>query len=205
MAEATKESKLSQYLTEAHGKEKELETALDGPHRDDHAGALQEAAAGAPEGDQATRASSSSAGSRSSAIRRFPQRSSASPARARRLRRDRCTPFEVPSDARAASSRTPRPSTPRSTRKSRPISAIEALAEAGRRQGNRQDRREIRREEERMASFLEKQIPVLTKAVARDEIPAAERNGGRKSSSYSRAGSRSKSKSRSRSRATAAK
>ena len=33
----------------------------------------------------------------------------------------------------------------------------------------------IRREEERMASFLEKQIPILTKAVAKAEIPAAER------------------------------
>ena len=33
----------------------------------------------------------------------------------------------------------------------------------------------IRREEERMASFLEKQIPLLTKDVAKAEIPAAER------------------------------
>ena len=37
----------------------------------------------------------------------------------------------------------------------------------------------IRREEERMAKFLEKQIAQLAKAVAREEIPAAERNGGR--------------------------
>jgi ferritin-like metal-binding protein YciE len=36
--------------------------------------------------------------------------------------------------------------------------------------------RSIRREEERMAAFLEKQIPVLTKAVAKAEIPAAERS-----------------------------
>jgi ferritin-like metal-binding protein YciE len=33
----------------------------------------------------------------------------------------------------------------------------------------------IRREEERMASFLEKQIPILTKEVVKDEIPRAER------------------------------
>jgi ferritin-like metal-binding protein YciE len=33
----------------------------------------------------------------------------------------------------------------------------------------------IRREEERMAAFLEKQIPILTKEVVKDEIPAAER------------------------------
>ena len=38
--------------------------------------------------------------------------------------------------------------------------------------------RSIRREEERMAKFLEKQIAQLAKAVAREEIPAAERNGG---------------------------
>ena len=38
----------------------------------------------------------------------------------------------------------------------------------------------IRREEERMASFLEKQIPILTKAVAKAEIPrrGAEREAG---------------------------
>ena len=33
----------------------------------------------------------------------------------------------------------------------------------------------IRREEERMAAFLEKQIPLLTKEVVKEEIPAAER------------------------------
>jgi len=35
--------------------------------------------------------------------------------------------------------------------------------------------RSIRRDEERMASFLAKQIPVLTKAVVQEEIPASER------------------------------
>jgi ferritin-like metal-binding protein YciE len=43
----------------------------------------------------------------------------------------------------------------------------------------------IRREEERMASFLEKQIPILTKAVAKAEIPASERNSGTRSRSRS--------------------
>ena len=38
--------------------------------------------------------------------------------------------------------------------------------------------RGIRREEERMAKFLERQIEQLAKAVAREEVPAAERNGG---------------------------
>jgi ferritin-like metal-binding protein YciE len=35
--------------------------------------------------------------------------------------------------------------------------------------------RTIRRDEERMAAFLEKQIPVMTRAVAKAEIPASER------------------------------
>ncbi|MGH2716930.1 MAG: ferritin-like domain-containing protein, partial [Thermoleophilaceae bacterium] len=56
--------------------------------------------------------------------------------------------------------------------------------------------RGIRREEERMAKFLASQIPTLTKAVAREEIPAAERrNGGtrRRRTASSRARSSSSS------------
>jgi ferritin-like metal-binding protein YciE len=40
--------------------------------------------------------------------------------------------------------------------------------------------REIRREEERMARFLERQIPIFTRAVARAEIPASERKTTRR-------------------------
>jgi ferritin-like metal-binding protein YciE len=60
--------------------------------------------------------------------------------------------------------------------------AIETLAEAV---GDRETAtlaRAIRREEERMAGFLERLIPTLAKAVAQEEIPAAERNGGRRRS-----------------------
>jgi ferritin-like metal-binding protein YciE len=64
--------------------------------------------------------------------------------------------------------------------------------------------RGIRREEERMAKFLAGQIPTLTKAVAREEIPAAERNGGR-TRRRRRASSRSRSSSSSRSRASRAR
>jgi ferritin-like metal-binding protein YciE len=49
----------------------------------------------------------------------------------------------------------------------------------------------IRREEERMARFLEKQIPTLAKAVVQEEIPAAERR--RASSSRTRRSSASRS------------
>ena len=57
-------------------------------------------------------------------------------------------------------------------------SAIETLAESVGDRETAQLARAIKREEERMQAFLERLIPQLTKAVARAEIPAAERNGG---------------------------
>ena len=79
--------------------------------------------------------------------------------------------------------------------------AIETLADVVGDKETHRLARSIRKEEERMASFLEKQIPTLTKAVAQEEIPAAERRAGgspsrarRASTSRSRASSsRSKS------------
>jgi ferritin-like metal-binding protein YciE len=53
--------------------------------------------------------------------------------------------------------------------------AIEALAEAVGDKETARLARTIRREEERMAAFLARQIPQLTNAVARAEIPASER------------------------------
>ena len=53
--------------------------------------------------------------------------------------------------------------------------AIEALAEAVGDTDTAKLARGIRREEERMAAFLARQIPQLAKAVARGEIPASER------------------------------
>ncbi|MEA2363938.1 MAG: hypothetical protein QOD71_3083 [Thermoleophilaceae bacterium] len=80
--------------------------------------------------------------------------------------------------------------------------AIETLADTVGDKDTAKLARGIRREEERMAKFLESQIPQLTKAVAREEIPAAERrrNGssGRSRSSSSRSSSSRSSSSRSR-------
>ena len=83
--------------------------------------------------------------------------------------------------------------------------AIETLAEQVGDKETAKIARSIRREEERMASFLERQIPTLTKAVVKEEIPAKERSNGRggsrrtssrrKSSSSSRASSNGKRKS----------
>jgi ferritin-like metal-binding protein YciE len=53
--------------------------------------------------------------------------------------------------------------------------AIESLAEALRDRDTAKLAREFRRQEERMASFLEKLIPQLTKAVVTEEVPPAQR------------------------------
>jgi ferritin-like metal-binding protein YciE len=53
--------------------------------------------------------------------------------------------------------------------------AIESLADLVGDRDTKQLARSIRREEERMASFLEREIPRLVRAVAQAEIPAAER------------------------------
>jgi ferritin-like metal-binding protein YciE len=84
---------------------------------------------------------------------------------------------------------------------------IESLAETVGDKDTAKLARGIRREEERMARFLEKQIAQLAKAVAREEIPAAERNGGsrrtrRTSRSSRRSSSGRSSSSSSRSRAS---
>jgi ferritin-like metal-binding protein YciE len=84
-------------------------------------------------------------------------------------------------------------------------SALETLADTVGDKETAKVAREIRREEERMAKFLERLIPRLAKGVARDEIPAALRNGGRKrrsSSSRKRTAAKSRSGSSSSSRST---
>jgi ferritin-like metal-binding protein YciE len=71
--------------------------------------------------------------------------------------------------------------------------ALETLAEAVGDKETAKLARDHRRQEVRMAKFLERQIPVLAKAVVQTEIPRAERNGGRsrRRSSASRSRSRS--------------
>jgi ferritin-like metal-binding protein YciE len=53
--------------------------------------------------------------------------------------------------------------------------AIETLAEALGDKDTQRLARAIRRDEERMRAFLEKEIPRLTKAAAKEEIPASQR------------------------------
>ena len=93
--------------------------------------------------------------------------------------------------------------------------AIETLADFVGDKETHKVAKSIRREEERMARYLERLIPKLARSAAREEIPAALRNGStgqrrrsstkRRSSSSKRSGtakSRSRSSSKSRSRTT---
>lgn len=86
--------------------------------------------------------------------------------------------------------------------------AIETLAETVGDTETAKLAKQIRRDEERMANFLERQIPVLVKEVAKEEIPAAERrkkssstrrrsSGSKRSSTAKKSGSTKKSGSRS--------
>jgi len=70
--------------------------------------------------------------------------------------------------------------------------AIETLAEKVKDPETARLARAIRREEEKMANFLQRQIRSLTGAVAREDIPAAQRRGA--TSSRKKAGARARSK-----------
>jgi ferritin-like metal-binding protein YciE len=88
--------------------------------------------------------------------------------------------------------------------------AIETLAEEIGDKETAKVARQIRRDEEKMANFLAKQIPILTRAVAKAEIPAAERNGSKPSSRRRTSSSRKRSggngsSSRSKSRASSSR
>ena len=68
--------------------------------------------------------------------------------------------------------------------------AIETLADEVGDRETAKLARSIRREEERMASFLQRLIPTLTRAVVRDQVPAAERRNGRSGRSRTGGGAR---------------
>ena len=73
--------------------------------------------------------------------------------------------------------------------------AIEALAERAGDRDTAKMARGIRRDEERMANFLERLIPQLTNAVANESIPRSQLNGGRSRRSGRRRQTRGRSRS----------
>jgi ferritin-like metal-binding protein YciE len=183
----TRDAKLIQYLNEAYGKEKELETAL--------------------------QAHSKMANSRATYKKRLQEHLKETKAQAKALERrikqlgGKATATELPGPdiASEAASRVTAAATKAVAAAKGPVHAlrgtgeaekllknaktevwneheeianylaIETLAQAVGDKETEKLAREHRRQEERMAAFLQKLIPQLAKAVATEEIPASER------------------------------
>jgi ferritin-like metal-binding protein YciE len=182
--QTARDTKLIQYLTEAYGKEKELETALAGhigmtdraPYKKRLQQHLKETKNHSKlverrikklGGDPATLVQ---LGSRALAMVKGPVHALRGTSIEEKLLKNAKTEYSEEAEEIAT------------------YRAIETLAESVGDRETAKIARQIRREEERMASFLERQIPVLTRAVAQAEIPAAERNGssGRRRSTAKR-------------------
>jgi ferritin-like metal-binding protein YciE len=178
--QTTRDAKLIQYLNEAYGEEKELETALEAhismttrprykkrlrqhlKETKDHARAVErriKQLGGEPAGIPAA---AMTVASKAVSAAKGPLHMLRGTGEAEKMLKNAKTEYWNEFEEIAT------------------YSAIETLADTVGDQDTAKLARGIRREEERMAKFLEGQIPVLTKSVAREEIPAAEqrRNGG---------------------------
>jgi ferritin-like metal-binding protein YciE len=185
----TRDLKLIQYLNEAYGKEKELETALQAhiamttrpPYKKrlqqhlketkGHArtvqrrikqlgGKAEAVPAPGPVGDVASTAQS--AASKAVAAAKGPLHAIRGTGEQEKMLKNAKTEYFNEFEEIAS------------------YAGIEALAEAVGDRDTAKLARDIRREEERMAKFLERQISTLAKGVAREEIPSAERRTARR-------------------------
>jgi ferritin-like metal-binding protein YciE len=178
-----RDAKLVQYLNEALGKEKELETALTAhigmttrpPYKKRLQAHLRETKAHARGverrikqlgGAGATATAVSTVASRALAAAKGPLHAIRGSGEQEKMLKNARTQYSEEHEEIAT------------------YTAIETLAEAVGDKDTAKLARGIRREEERMARFLEKLIPTLARAVTQEEIPAAERrtNGARRSS-----------------------
>jgi ferritin-like metal-binding protein YciE len=197
MAEATaRDTKLVQYLHEAHGKEKELETSLQAhiamttraaykkrlqqhlKETKNHARQVERRikTLGGASLLQAATARGAEAVSRGAALAKGPLHAVRGTGEEEMQLKNAITEHSEEGEEIAR------------------YTAIEALAEAVGDKETARLARDIRREEERMATFLARQIPQLTRAVARAEIPASERRtaSGRRSTRRRSGASRSR-------------
>ena len=212
---SARDSKLIQYLNEAYGKEKQLETALQAhakmaasraPYRkrlQDHlketkaqARALERRikqlggkaeAASLPGPDLVSGAASkaTAAATKAAAAATAPVHALRGSGEAEKLLKNAKTELQNEYEEIAN------------------YLAIETLAEALRDRDTAKLAREFRRQEERMAAFLSKLIPTLTKAVVTEEVPASQRRAPSAGSTRSRAKKPAKSRAKpAKSRAT---
>jgi ferritin-like metal-binding protein YciE len=193
--QTTRDSKLVQYLNEAYGKEKELETALEAhismttkplykkrlkqhlKETKGHARSVERRIKQLGGETQGLPATVTAAASKAVSAAKGPLHMLRGTGEAEKMLKNAKTEYSNEFEEIAT------------------YTSIETLAgEVGDKETARLARG-IRREEERMAKFLEGQIPVLTRSVAREEIPAKERrtNGGARRRNGARSTSRSRS------------
>jgi ferritin-like metal-binding protein YciE len=200
-----RDTKLVQYLNEAYGKEKQLETALEAhiamttraPYKKRLEAHLKETKAHARQVEQRIKAlggqaggdgvlgaatTAQSAAKKAAALAQGPLQAVFGTGEAERQLKNAKTEYSDEAEEIAT------------------YTAITSLATAVGDTETAQLAKNIRREEERMATYLERLIPTLTKAVASAEIPASQRSTARRSTSRRRTTS-----SASRSRSTASR
>src|SRR5437763_3243169 len=206
-----RDTKLVQYLNEAYGKEKQLETALEAhiamttraPYKKRLQAHLKETKAHARDverrikklggqagGDGVVAAANTlqAAAGKAAALATGPLHMARGTGEQEKLLKNAKTEFQDEAEEIAT------------------YTAIETLATAVGDKETAQLAKRIRREEERMAGFLERLIPQLAKAVATSEIPASQRPTARRRGSSSRSRRRTTaSSSSSRSRSTASR
>lgn len=193
MTDSVSQAKLTQYLSEAYGKEKELETALQAhigmttrkPYKKRLQDHLKETKRHAREVERRIKKIS---GSGPSFTATAPAQAAQVVGRVKALAEG---PVDMVRGGTSESEEMLKNAKKEYFNEYEEIAnytAIEVLAESVGDKETAKLAREIRRDEERMAKFLAAQIPVLTKAVVMEEVPAAER---RAASSSGRSRSRS--------------
>ena len=199
-----RDTKLVQYLNEAYGKEKELETALQAhismttraPYKKRLQQHLQETRGHAREVEQRIKklggspatvtAAGQSAAAKALAAAKGPLHMVRGTGEEEKLLKNAKTEYSEEAEEIAT------------------YTAIETVAEEVGDRETAKVARSISREEEKMASYLERLIPQLSKAVVRSEVPSSQRNGGstRRRRSRKRASSSGGRKSSSRKRSS---
>ena len=170
-----REAKLSQYLIEAYGKEKELEVALEAhinmttraPYKKrlrehlketkQHSKLLERRIKKVNGDAAATIAKASSQANKLVATAKGPLHAMRGNSDTEKMLKNAKTEYFSEHEEIAT------------------YTAIETLATQLDDEETAKTARQIRRDEERMAKFLEKQIPILTREMVKEEIPAAER------------------------------
>lgn len=178
----SRDAKLSQYLIEAYGKEKELEVALDA-----HIG-MTTRAPYKKRLKEHLRETKSHAKQLERRIKKLDGNAAATIAKATSQANKLIASAKGPLHALRGNSETEKMLKNAKTEyfqeheEIATYTAIETLATELHDEETAKMARSILREEERMARFLEKQIPVLTRQMVKDEIPASERKAPQKAS-----------------------